>query len=84
MSSPESLPVASADGARAPARGAVLASRLCPACRKVPIHAGQKVCSGRCRAARSRQRKVEARRKRNAEIRALLEMALKRLTEEQR
>jgi predicted nucleic acid-binding Zn ribbon protein len=50
----------------------------------VPIHAGQKVCSGRCRAARSRQRKVEARRKRNAEIRALLEMALKRLTEEQR
>jgi deazaflavin-dependent oxidoreductase (nitroreductase family) len=35
----------------------------------VPIHAGQEVCSGRCRAARIRQRKAEARRERDAEIR---------------
>ena len=82
MSSPESLPVASPDGVRAPARGGVLASRLCPVCRKVPIHAGQEVCSGRCRAARSRQRKAEARRERDAEIRALLEAALNRLRED--
>jgi predicted nucleic acid-binding Zn ribbon protein len=47
----------------------------------VPIHAGQEVCSGRCRAARSRQRKAEARRKRDAEIRALLEAALNKLKE---
>ena len=58
----------------------VLASRLCPVCQKVPIHAGQEVCSGRCRAARSRQRKAEARRERDAEIRALLEAALEKLS----
>ena len=81
MSSPESLPVASPDGVRAPARGGVLASRLCPVCRTVPIHFGQEVCSGRCRAARSRQRKAEARRERDAEIRALLEAALTKLRE---
>jgi predicted nucleic acid-binding Zn ribbon protein len=60
----------------------VLASRLCPVCLKVPIHAGQEVCSGRCRAARSRQRKAEARRRRDAEIRALLEAALEKLRED--
>jgi hypothetical protein len=53
-------------------------------CLKAPIHARQEVCTGRCRAARSRQRRAEARRERDAEIRALLEMALKRLTEEPR
>ena len=60
----------------------VLASRTCPVCRKVPVHAGQEVCSGKCRAARSRQRKAEARRERDAEIQALLEAALKKLREE--
>jgi len=45
------------------------------------IHTRQEVCSGRCRAARSRQRKVEVRRERDAEIRALLETALKKLSE---
>ena len=80
MSSPESRPVARPDSVRAPARRGVLASRLCPICQKVPIHAGQEVCSGRCRAARSRQRKVEARRERDAEIRGLLEVALNKLT----
>ena len=82
MSPSESLPVASPDGVRAPARGGVLASRLCPVCQKVPIHTGQEVCSGRCRAARSRQRKAEARRERDAEIRALLEAALSKLRED--
>ena len=66
---------------RAPARGGVLASRLCPICQKVPIHGGQEVCSGRCRAARSRQRKATARRERDAEIRGLLEAALETLRE---
>jgi hypothetical protein len=82
MSSEESLSVASPDGVRAPAGGSVLASRLCPLCQKVPIHARQEVCSGRCRAARSRQRKVEARRERDAEIPALLEAALERLRQD--
>jgi predicted nucleic acid-binding Zn ribbon protein len=81
MSRSESPPVESPDGVRAPARGGVLASRLCPVCRKVPIHAGQEVCSGKCRAARSRRRRAEARRERDAEIRAMLEAALNKLRE---
>ena len=60
----------------------MLASRLCPICRKAPIHARQEVCTGRCRAARSRQRKAEARRERDAEIRTLLEAALEKLRED--
>jgi predicted nucleic acid-binding Zn ribbon protein len=79
MSSPESLPLASPDGVRAPA---VVGSRTCPVCLKVPIHARQQVCSARCRATRSRQRKVEARLERDAEIRALLEAALEKLRED--
>ena len=47
-----------------------------------PIHARQEVCSGRCRAARSRQRKAETRRERDAEIRTLLEAALEKLKED--
>ena len=81
MSSEKSPPLASPDTVCAPARAGVLASRLCSICRKVPIHAGQEVCSGKCRAARSRQRKAEARRERDAEIRALLEAALAKLKE---
>ena len=57
----------------------MLASRLCPVGQKVPIHARQEVCSGPCRAARSRQRKAAARRERDAAIRALLEAALEKL-----
>ena len=59
----------------------MLASRRCPICRTAPLTARQEVCSGRCRAARSRQRKAQARRKRDAEIRALLEAALNKLRE---
>ena len=50
-------------------------------CRTTPIHARQEVCSAPCRAARSRQRKAQAQRERDAEIRALLEAALKKLKE---
>ena len=82
MSSIESTPPTGSEAARAPARGAVLASRLCPICQKAPIHTGQEVCSGRCRAAWSRQRQAEAWRERDAEIRALLEAALEKLQED--
>jgi hypothetical protein len=81
LSAQETPPVVGPDSVRAPARASVLASRLCPVCRKVPIHTRQEVCSGRCRAARSRQRKAEARRERDAEIRALLEVILEKLRE---
>ena len=81
MSLSETPPVASPDSVRAPARGGVLASRLCPVCRTAPIHARQEVCSGRCRAARSRLRKAEAQRERDAELRTLLEAALEKLRE---
>ena len=60
----------------------MLASRACPVCRTAPIHDRQEVCSGRCRAARSRQRKAKTRRERDAEIPALLEAALNRLRED--
>jgi hypothetical protein len=60
----------------------MIAGSAMPVCQKVLIHGGQEVCSGGCRAARSRQRKAEARRERDADIRALLEAALKRLTED--
>jgi len=82
MSSSGTPPVASPDDVRAPTRGGVLASQLCPICRKAPIHAGQEVCSGRCRAARSRQRKAGGRLERDAQIRALLEAALAKLRED--
>jgi predicted nucleic acid-binding Zn ribbon protein len=82
MTLSETPPGASPDGVRAPARGGVIASRLCPVCQKASIHAGQEVCSGRCRAARSRLRKATARRQRDAEIRALLETALRKLGED--
>jgi predicted nucleic acid-binding Zn ribbon protein len=82
MSSPENRPVARPDGGRAPATGRVVGSRTCPICSTAPLTARQEVCSGRCRAALSRQRKAEAQRERDAEIRALLEAAVKRLRED--
>ena len=57
----------------------MVASRLCPICQEAPLTSRQQYCSGRCRAARSRQRKAEARRERDTEIRALLEAALEKL-----
>jgi len=73
---------ACADGVRTPDREAVLASPRCPICHIAPIHVRQEVCSARCRAARSRQRKAEAREERDAAIRSLLEAALEKLRED--
>jgi predicted nucleic acid-binding Zn ribbon protein len=67
--------------ARALAQGGVVASRTCPICQEAPLTPRQRYCSGRCRANRSRQRK-ETRRERDAEIRTLLEAALKQLRED--
>ena len=82
MACEESPPVAQPDGVRTPIPEAVLASPRCPVCRTAPIHPRQEVCSARCRVARSRQRKAEAQRARDAEIRVLLEAALEKLREE--
>jgi len=60
----------------------VLASRLCPICQEAPLTPRQRYFSGRCRATRSRQRKAEARRERDAEIWGLLEAALEKLRED--
>jgi predicted nucleic acid-binding Zn ribbon protein len=57
MSSVESTPPADPEAARAPATGAVLASRLCPICQKAPLTPRQRYCSGRCRAQASREAK---------------------------
>ncbi len=62
-------------GARAPLSAAVLGSRRCPVCQEAPIHAGQEVCSGKCRAARSRQRKAQARTARDQALLAALDQA---------
>jgi hypothetical protein len=57
----------------------LLVGSRCPVCGRVELRGRQTVCSARCRRARSRQRQDEARRARNAEIRELLEAALKKL-----
>ena len=50
MSFVESPSRADPETARAPARGAVVASRLCPICQKTRLTPRQRYCSGRCRA----------------------------------
>jgi predicted nucleic acid-binding Zn ribbon protein len=75
MPSPESLPV----GYPEPERSALVDSpeRRCAAC-KGPLPAGKReACSDACRAALSRRRRTDAQRERDAEIRGLLEAALK-------
>ena len=57
MSSVESPSPTGQEAARAPARGAVLASRLCPICQETPLTPRQRYCSGRCRAQASWQAK---------------------------
>jgi predicted nucleic acid-binding Zn ribbon protein len=56
------------------------ATRQCPApgCGR-PLTSRQRACSGRCRAALSRQRREEARAADIHEVRAILEAALRRL-----
>ena len=57
MSSVESSFPTGPEAARAPARGAVLASPLCPICQEAPLTPRQRYCSGRCRAQASRDAK---------------------------
>ncbi len=57
-------------------------SRHCPVCH-TPLtgREAQQVCSGKCRAARSRQKKAEERADRDRELRWHLEAALRLLGE---
>jgi predicted nucleic acid-binding Zn ribbon protein len=48
----------------------------CPVCRERPLVGRQQVCSGRCRAALSRQRREQARAERDRQIGELLKAAL--------
>ena len=57
MSSVESPSPTGSEAARASARGAVLASRLCPICQEAPLTPRQGYCCGRCRALASREAK---------------------------
>jgi predicted nucleic acid-binding Zn ribbon protein len=63
---------------RAPVVGS---RRRCPVCQAVDLTGRQTVCSTRCRRARTRQRERAARQARDREIRALLEMALRKVEE---
>lgn len=61
------------ENARAPVVGS---SRTCPACQK-PLEGRQEVaCSGRCRAALSRQRRIQAQTKRDEQIAAAVSAAM--------
>jgi predicted nucleic acid-binding Zn ribbon protein len=67
----------SPEAARAPVAGAPASARdrQCPICSD-PLRPRQQVCSGRCRAERSRRRQAEARQARDQAVRALLFAAL--------
>jgi hypothetical protein len=71
MESPVSRPKEPVESARA----------LCKGCGGPLVGRQRTACSNRCRAAGSRQRKADAQRERNAEIRALLEAVLEKLRE---
>ena len=68
------------ESARAPLEGTPVASRRCPApgCGRA-LTERQTACSGRCRAAISRERQRQAQAARDAEVKGLLEAALRRL-----
>jgi hypothetical protein len=74
-------PLAMSPSSHRPQVRAESARALCRGCGGPLVGRQWVACSSRCRAVVSRQRKVEARRERDAEIRALLEAALKRLQE---
>ena len=65
------------ESVRAPHRGNLVHSRRCPVC-QTPLtgREAQQVCSGKCRAALSRQKKAEELTQRDRRIRKLLEEAL--------
>lgn len=75
MSPAPSLPSDRSAAARAPVVGSC---RACPVCRGF-LPEGRTTCSGRCRAALSRQRRDEAKRERDRRVRELLEEALRLL-----
>ena len=81
MPLPDFAPRLSPDGVRTPFPGLVVGSRPCPICGKRELEGKQTVCSGKCRVERSRRRRENALRTRDAEIRALLITALKKLEE---
>jgi predicted nucleic acid-binding Zn ribbon protein len=74
---PSPAPKDHAQGVRTP-EGAISA-RLCPVCRQLPLKGNQTVCSGKCRIARSRQRKAEALAARDRDIERHLQAALRLL-----
>jgi hypothetical protein len=55
------------------------AGLLCPVCQRVPLQGRRSVCSPACQARRHRLGREQARRERAAELRELLEAALRRL-----
>jgi predicted nucleic acid-binding Zn ribbon protein len=68
---PDSEPKSSPAGVRAPGAGS---ERQCPAC-GAPLTGAQRACSGRCRAILSRQRREQARRDLEQELRGCLLVA---------
>lgn len=71
-------PEVSPQPARAPLEGTVVQSRHCPVCHKKPLTGNQRTCSGKCRAAWSRQRRererTDADRRIKWHARAILEL----------
>ena len=76
-SSPTPTVKVSSESVRAPHRGNLIDSRHCPVCH-TPLtgREAQQVCSGKCRAARSRQKKAEEQDQRDRRLRELLDEAL--------
>jgi predicted nucleic acid-binding Zn ribbon protein len=60
-------------------RTLLVGSPRCPVCQRVALRGRQEVCSAACRRARSRQRQTDRRAARDAELRRLLESALRML-----
>ena len=80
MSSPQSLPVGNPQAERS---GVVVSPEpACAVCGGARGTRRRETCSDACRAALSRTRRADAQRERDAEIRALLEAALKKLRAE--
>jgi predicted nucleic acid-binding Zn ribbon protein len=80
LTMPEHTPMPEVPAEAARALQGAIPVLCCPACGK-PLRHGQRACSGKCRAALSRQRQEQARQARDQEIRVLLESALRRLSE---
>jgi hypothetical protein len=78
MSEANAPPEVPPESVRTPVVGS---PRRCPVCQAVDLAGRQTVCSAACRRGRTRQRGMAARQARDREIRALLEMALRKLEE---